>query len=218
MEQDLDVSHRKNKEKREHMLALRQADLVELISQRVEPIAIDSNARQGVSERQFRSICQRYFDKVIQAAEFEIPGNKYNYSADFLVFHGATGLGIDVEIDEPYALISKKPTHCQDLIEDRRRNQFFLSGGWMVIRFTERQVVKAPESCCKLIAQAIAFVTGDRGCLEQLENFPDLLPEKGWTVKEAKRLARKNYRYYYLPKDVKPVNSKDGRNFKRRRF
>lgn len=197
----------------ERIQEYQHAELKKLLAQRVEPIAFDSNARQGVSEGQFKLVCQKYFDKVVQAAEFEIPDFEHNYSADFLIFHDPTGLGIDVEIDEPYALLSKEPIHCQDTDSDNCRNDFFLSRGWVVIRFAECQVVKTPEGCCKIIAQAIAQITGDRSYLEQLENFPDLLPEKSWTTRRAKQLARKDYRFSYLPKHIK--TSIKG---KRRRF
>jgi hypothetical protein len=195
----------------------RQTLLNKFLAQRVEPVAFNSDARQGASEGPFKLICQKYFDKVIQAAEFEIPDFQHNYSADFLVFHEATGLGIDVEIDEPYALLSKEPIHCQDVNSDSCRNDFFLSRGWVVIRFAERQVVKAPERCCKVIAQTIAQVTGDRTCLEQLKHFPDLFPEKTWTTRRAKQLAKKDYRFRYLPKKVKISVQNKRRRFSRNR-
>ena len=35
-----------------------------------------------------------FASQVTQAAEFQIPESKRNYSADFLIVHSATGLGI----------------------------------------------------------------------------------------------------------------------------
>ncbi len=202
----------------ERIQEYRQTLLNKFLAQRVEPVAFDSDARQGASEAQFKLICQKYFDRVIQAPEFEIPDFEHNYSADFLVFHEATGLGIDVEIDEPYALLSKEPIHCQDVNSDSRRNDFFLSRGWIVIRFAERQVVKAPERCCKVIAQTIAQVTGDRTCLEQLKDFPDLFSEKGWTTRRAKQLAKKDYRLSYLPKEVRIFIQSKRRRFSKSKY
>jgi len=171
-----------------------------LLRDRVQPLGI-STAKQGISERKFGEYLQVYYENVMQGAEFET-GKKWNYSADFLIWHPASGLGMDIEIDEPYVLLTKEPTHCLDRGGDRRRNQFFLQRGWIVVRFTERQVVEAPLSCCKAIAQVIAEVTGDRHYWKQLESVANLLPQRPWTVTEAKRMARNNYRLSYLKEEV----------------
>jgi len=86
-----------------------------------------SQARQGVSEERFMQYLQQYFEEVVQAAEFKIPSSGRSYSADFTVIHTPSGIGIDVEIDEPYAGKSKKPTHCCDADSDMRRNQLDIS-------------------------------------------------------------------------------------------
>ena len=173
--------------------------LANLVSNRVSPIG-HSSARQGVSEKEFMQDLQRYFPTVMQGLEFKIPRSKKCYSADFIIVHHSSGIGIDVEVDEPYAGISKKPTHCWDDDSDYRRNQLFNEWGWIVVRFTEKQVVQAPLSCCKFIAQVIWEVTGERSYLELLESQPDLLPVKPWTTKEARRMAKQRYRQSYLPK------------------
>ena len=98
---------------------------------------------------------------------------------------------------------SKKPTHCCDGDSDIRRNQLFLEWNWIVIRFTEKQVVQAPLSCCKFIATVIAAVTGDRSCLKPLESEPDLLSVKPWTTASARQMAKSNYRLSYLPNPIK---------------
>ena len=198
-------------------LKKRNKVLSKLLIKKAQPIGI-SEARQGVSEAKFLEYLKRYFSQVTQAAEFPIPESKRNYSADFLIVHSATGLGIDCEIDEPYALRSKQPTHCMNKPEDYWRNHFFLERGWIVVRFTERQVVEAPLSCCKAIANVIADVTGDKTCWQQLESVPELLPYKAWTTSEAKKMAKKDYRLSYLPEEVRrSVLSRQGGGQKRGR-
>lgn len=173
--------------------------LANLMENRVSPIG-SSQARQGVSEKEFMQDLQCYFPTVMQGLEFKIPRSKKRYSADFIIVHHSSEIGIDVEVDEPYAGISKKPTHCWDDDSDYRRNQLFNEWGWIVVRFTEKQVVQAPLSCCKFIAQVIWEVTGERSYLELLESQPDLLPVKPWTTKEARQMAKQRYRQSYLPK------------------
>ena len=114
----------------------------DLMSLRVSSTGI-SQARQGVSEEHFLLSLQRYFEGVVQAAEFEIPSSRRSYSADFIVIHTPSEIGIDVEIDEPYAGKSKKSTRCCDVDSDIRRNQLFLEWNWIVVRFTQKQVVQA---------------------------------------------------------------------------
>lgn len=215
----------KPQESRKWQLEKRKEKLQQLLKDKVQPIGA-SQARQGVSEREFGQYLQLYFDEVIQGAEFQVfwqtqrqlkvrrksnLRTNYNYSADFLVIHSLTGLGLDVEVDEPYTLLTKEPTHCIDLPQDCWRNQFFLESGWVVVRFSERQVVEAPRSCCKVIAQVIFEITGDRRYLQQLEEEPELLPERPWTVREAKRKARSNYRLQYLPQSVRESMQVSGR-------
>jgi hypothetical protein len=86
-----------------------------------------------------------------------------------------------------------------------------------VVRFSERQVVEAPRSCCKVIAQVIFEITGDRRYLQQLEGEPELLPERPWTVREARRKARSNYRLQYLPQSVRESMQVSGRKRRLRR-
>ncbi|MCU0546120.1 MAG: hypothetical protein MUE44_28785 [Oscillatoriaceae cyanobacterium Prado104] len=180
-------------------LQLRYKALANLMKSRVSSIG-NSKAQQGVSERKFWLYLQQYFPTAVQGVEFKIPMSHKSYSADFIVLHLQSRIGIDIEIDEPYCGRSKKPTHCCDADSDIRRNQLFLEWNWIVIRFTEKQVVQAPLSCCKFIALAIAEVTGDRSFLEQLKTEPDLLPVKPWTTREARVMAKSNYRLTYLPK------------------
>lgn len=159
-----------------------------------------SDARKGVAEEKFFSYLKQYFPEVVWGAEFPTPWQGRNYSADFLAIHPSSGLGISLECDEPYTYIKKKkkPIHCVDQKSDRLRNQFFVEKGWVVVRFAERQIVEAPLSCCKVIAQVIDAVTGDYSFLEQLTKEPDLIPISSWTTREAKKMAKGNYRDSYL--------------------
>ncbi len=182
-------------------IKLRYQLLSDLMSNRVSPIG-HSQARQGVSEEEFMRYLQCYFTTTVQGVQFKIPMSKKSYSADFTIVHNISGISIDVEVDEPYAGLSLKPTHCWDEDSDCRRNQLFNEWGWIVVRFTERQVVQAPLSCCKFIAMVIAQVTGDRSYLELLESQPDLLPVKPWTSKEARQMAKQRYRQTYLRQKI----------------
>jgi hypothetical protein len=113
--------------------------------------------------------------------------------------HKPTGLAIDIEIDEPYEGRTGKPHYCIDRGKDNQRNQFFLERNWVVMRFSELQVVKYPDSCCKAIARIVSQITGDYRGLVQLQNVADLLLHKQWTVKEAIYMSQIKFRKSYLP-------------------
>jgi very-short-patch-repair endonuclease len=157
-----------------------------------------SEAKEGVSEKDFYQALTRIFPNVSQGVKFDNPNYPYPYSADFILLH-SSGLSIDIEIDEPYVGHTKEPHHCIDQGKDEMRNQFFTSNNWVVVRFSEKQVVKYPYRCCKVIAFIIAKVTGDYTFLSRLQNTPDLPVEPMWNIKQAKEWAKLDYRKTYLP-------------------
>ena len=157
-----------------------------------------SDAPTGVSEKGFYQILRRLFPLVTQGMAFDNPEFSYPYSADFILVH-ESGLSIDIEVDEPYIGDTKAPHHCIDQGKDDTRNKFFTSNNWVVIRFSEKQVVKYPYSCCKFIALVLARVAGDLTYLNQLGEIADLPSEPMWNIKQAKKWAKANYRKTYLP-------------------
>jgi very-short-patch-repair endonuclease len=179
-------------------MPIQSTKLSKMLDGIVMPSVGMSSAKTGVSEKAFRQVLQQIFPNIVQGLEFHNPDLSTPYSADFALIH-PSGLSIDIEIDEPYVGNTKEPHHCTDNGKDNIRNQFFLKGNWTVIRFSEKQVVLYPKSCCKVIASVIARVTGDRTYLAQLLSIPDLPPDPMWTTRRAKTLAKENYRQTYLP-------------------
>lgn len=162
----------------------------------------NGTAKQGVSEKEFFRylLCAFPGNIICQAVEFEIPGSPRRYSADFILYHQSSGLALDIEIDEPYTGDTGKPHHCIDVDDDKIRNRFFLQRNWCVVRFAEVQVVRHPWSCCKAIAQIIARLTGDDSVFILLQRLADVPLQKQWTKREARLMAKNNYRQSYLPK------------------
>ncbi len=188
----------KNNSKYNTRFPQRQALLNRLLKGKIlQPSGI-SEAKEGVSEKDFYQALIRVFPSITQGVKFDNPNYPYPYSADFVFVH-PSGLSIDIEIDEPYVGHTKEPHHCIDQGKDDIRNQFFTSNNWVVVRFSEKQVVKYPYRCCKVIAKAIAKVTGDYTFLSRLQNTPDLPVEPMWNIKQAKKWAKLDYRKTYLP-------------------
>lgn len=157
------------------------------------------DAYYGLSESSFKVYLENYFN-VKQGLVFKV-SDKYNYTADFIISH-SSGLMIDVEIDEPYALRNAEPTHCIDQLTDRKRNHWFCDQGYVVIRFSEYQVVIQPESCCYFIAKVIFDYTGDLTQLNRFGKVLQLVPQYAWNTQEAKMMIKKQYRASYLPSAV----------------
>ena len=174
-----------------------QQELSSLLSDKVLKPTGFSNAPQGVSEAKFFHQLQLIFPDVKQGVSFAIPSSSYAYAADFILQH-STGVSLDIEVDEPYIGNSKQPHHAIDRHKDTRRNNFFLAHNWIVIRFAEEQVVRYPLRCCKTIAQVLSRVCNDASFSDKLSSVPNLTPYPLWTAKQARQMARKNYRQTYL--------------------
>ncbi len=158
-----------------------------------------SVARRGWSEAKFGECLKRYFPgKIHSGLTLNIPNFDHPYTADFTYVDSSLNLYIDIEIDEPYVYSSGNPTHFLEAEKDSKRNNFFINKGWLVIRFSEEQVVCYPQSCCKTIASAIAEVLGDTSVLNQFANVPNLQEMSRWTQSEAEVMAAEGYRERYL--------------------
>lgn len=178
-------------------------ELKQISADAIKPLLEKATAQEGATESFFLSHLRKLLPSLytVQGVPFAIPGSRLRYSCDFIAVHPETGIAADIEIDEPYVATSSnygKPHHCCD--RDTNRNQFFLRGNWMVIRFAEEQIALQPAACCKLIARAFAEVIGDSKITAPLKTFPDLLPVKQWNTKTATAMARDNYRQTYLSK------------------
>jgi hypothetical protein len=82
-----------------------------------------SDAPLGASEAAFGQILKEYFgDRVHSQLKFPIPGRDTAYSADFALTFQEVGVAIDIEVDEPFRLKTKRATHLIDHYRDRYRN------------------------------------------------------------------------------------------------
>jgi hypothetical protein len=159
----------------------------------------NGNSQAGWCEPMFYHYLIRYFSnlKIRNHLWLEIPDYQYPYSPDFAYIDRDSGLHIDIEIDEPYAHNSRRPTHYLGMWKDENRNEFFISRGWIIIRFAEEQVARYPDECCKFIAQIIYEVTGDSSFIDRTSPFGDLPPIQQWNEEEAQSMQSIDYRSTY---------------------
>lgn len=89
-------------------------------------------------------------------------GNPYQfkngvYSADIGYVDKEKGVLLDIEIDENHHF-----TNFQQWKRDRQhRNNYFTEHGWTVVRFTEQEILKNPESCVINIISIISEIEND---------------------------------------------------------
>ena len=88
-----------------------------------------------------------------------IPNYNKPYEPDIVLFDKQINLYIDIEIDEPYDGYFRYPTHCirqeEEQKQDDVRDLFFTESGWIVIRFTEKQVHLQSKECIDYIQNVL---------------------------------------------------------------
>ncbi|MEP0870301.1 endonuclease domain-containing protein [Trichocoleus desertorum AS-A10] len=180
------------------------------LQQTLPPMGVHMKAPKGHSESQFEHDLWRYFPGKIQMGLLvSNPACKQPYVPDFAYIDQSLNLHIDLEIDEPYAYGTQKPIHYLGSAKDQQRNQYFLDQGWLIIRFSEEQVVRSPASCCKAVASTIATLLGDSAMLHPFRQVATLKPQKRWTQAEAQGMAEQVYREKYLVAQPPPQPAKN---------
>ncbi len=159
-------------------------------------------ARRGFSEVSF----QNYLQDVFKKCELLILGdcnilpveNNRPFEPDIaIICKKHPSIRIDIEIDEPYAAVTRKPIHyigCGDDFRDTILNNI----GWIVIRFTEYQVYANPKECAALIVQVLYSI--HPSMVLPIDLLSASIPKEveRWTEIEAKIMASEKLREKYL--------------------
>ncbi len=152
---------------------------------------------KGFSENKFKFFLLRFFAGNISTnSHLKFQGATQDYEPDFIFSCKERGLYIDIEIDEPYSGCGRKPMHFVGSY-DIDRDQYFTKNGWVVIRFTEEQIIKQPESCCFFVACVVDSLL-NASYSKQFNKVEELIKIRQWTYEEALSLAADFYREGYL--------------------
>jgi hypothetical protein len=88
-----------------------------------------------------------------------IPNFNKPYEPDIVLIDKTLNLYIDIEIDEPYDGYYRYPTHHlnpdDNVKQDNIRDLFFTESGWLVIRFTEKQVHCQANECIDYVKNVL---------------------------------------------------------------
>jgi hypothetical protein len=102
--------------------------------------------QKGYKEKDFYKQLKQNITGIEMTDNFHmvIPNFNKPYEPDIVLFDKNMNLYIDIEIDEPYDGYYRYPTHFinpeDEIKQDNIRDLFFTESGWIVIRFTEKQV------------------------------------------------------------------------------
>lgn len=126
-----------------------------------------------------------------------IPNYNKPYEPDIVLFDKTLNLYIDIEIDEPYDGYYRYPTHCINLEEevkqDNIRDLFFTESGWIVIRFTEKQVHCQTNECIDYIKNVLNSIYK-----RDFTNEPKCEKENQWDYNQCIQWQKAFYRENYL--------------------
>ena len=159
-------------------------------------------ARRGFSEAKF----QNYLQDTFRGCDLLILGDcnilpvedNRPFEPDIaIICKKRPSIRIDIEIDEPYAALTRKPIHyigCGDDFRDALLNNI----GWIVIRFTEYQVFSNPKGCAAFIAQTLHYLQPSMVLPIDLLSCSTPKEIVRWTEIEAKVMASEKNREKYL--------------------
>lgn len=158
---------------------------------------IFSGTTGGVTEPILFHELHNYFEKyseieILQNITIPIKKRNYGYKPDIALVWREKNVYFDIEIDEPYDIVSRKPIHyigCSDEL----RNKYLQENGWFVIRFSEEQIVNDIEYVRDVLLNILSYYTDDKRFSTELK----LKDTNRWSYEEAiemeKACVRENY-------------------------
>ncbi len=171
---------------------------------------IGSTKRRGFKEDSFQKAIEYFFGE-----QFNISGNtRLNtgkntrpFEPDIAIIgESKLNIKIDIEIDEPYAGITRQPTHC--IGDDVNRDNYFRDRGWIVIRFSEYQVHTKEKECLKFIANIINLIDNSIQIPPELKYISEIEKENIWDIVQAQKWEKAKYREQYLNHEFKTIEQK----------
>ena len=152
----------------------------------------------GVMEPVLFHTLYSYFEKysdfeILQNITIPIKNRNYGYKPDIALIWKEKNIFIDIEVDEPYDIVTRKPIHYIEC-SDELRNKYMQENGWFVLRFSEEQIVNDIESVKNTLIYLLSCYTKD------MRFNIDFKPEfvSRWTYEQAHRMEEESIRENYL--------------------
>ncbi len=150
--------------------------------------------KRGYKEKDFSLLLQKQISdlEINTNWHMAIPSCSIPYEPDIVLYDKNINLYIDIEIDEPYDGYYRFPTHELEN-KDNVRDLFFNESGWIVIRFTEKQIHEQPNECIQHIKNVLSSIQNNTNY-----NTAKITSEPQWDIQQAIRWEKQFYREKYL--------------------
>jgi very-short-patch-repair endonuclease len=126
--------------------------------------SIASNTPQSEVEQDFAQVLSKYFPNLIHVG-WQVELSNGMFVPDFAYIDPDTNLHIAIEVDEP---------GDRSIKDAKEYDQNLMDAGWIVIRFSESQVIQSPQSCCKAIATILDQLWGVPQLMHRFAEVSDL--------------------------------------------
>jgi hypothetical protein len=141
---------------------------------------------------EIEKLCKKFESlTLLENIALPIQNREYSYRPDIALYWEQYDILLDIEIDEPYDICSRKPIHyigCADNLRDT----YFTRNGWCVIRYSESQVINNLNELIVHLEFVLNWLSGESG-----EGYAQL-ETKRWTYDEALEIAKSAQREYDL--------------------
>lgn len=144
------------------------------------------NIKKGYSEEKFFGYLKMIFNDNVKVNKAPLINKPY--IPDFLIIDDDLGIYLDIEIDEPYVFGTGEIIHYNES-NDSKRDLFFINNTWIVIRFSENQVLAQPKDCALFIKNILEAIKKKKKWVNT-----NIIEEKKWTFNEALMMKTKNSR------------------------
>lgn len=173
----------------------------------VRSYRLGSNKKRGYKESSFQKSIEYFFSndfKILGNTRLNTGKNTRPFEPDIaLIGNTNKNIRIDIEIDEPYAGITRQTTHC--LGDDTNRDNYFKDRGWIVLRFSEYQIHTQEKQCLKFIADIILNINPLFEISNELKAINSIEKENVWNVVKAQKWEKTKYREQYLNHEFKSL-------------
>lgn len=174
--------------------------ILSIFKNSTSPIYSNDNQKIGKCEVYFYNILKNKFgDKIVRNSVIDFFKSGRAYIPDLIYADTKNNIFIDIEIDEPYSFENKEPIHYlrNSVHSDDDRDKYFLENYWIIIRFSEMQIIQNNLECINTIELVL------KGIEEQyIVNKDTLLNNRiqihsCWNYSDAKKMALENFRNKY---------------------
>ncbi|WP_298954592.1 hypothetical protein [uncultured Nonlabens sp.] len=167
--------------------------------------------RRGYTEEKFQNLLREELPtkvKIYGNLSIATSNKTFPYEPDIaLIVKSWRNIRIDIEIDEPYNGYTRELTHVGK--NDTRRDDYFNRRGWVVLRFTEKQIHKFPQTCIDLIKEILANLDNYNFKYTDYDivDLKKSIFEEIWNGAKASEWEINKYRESYLNHEFGIANS-----------